>query len=154
MKRILLTSVALASILAVPACKREAAPTPAYAEQDAAAKNVAVEAPPADVEVISEAAHAPVSPEAAAAAPSFDTKAYAGTFADADTRLVITADGMFTLDQAGNASSGTWTLEKDGKHLLLDPDSKSEKDQRFEMIGNDELQSSADPKERLHRNKA
>ncbi|MEP6634589.1 MAG: hypothetical protein ABJA62_10325 [Luteimonas sp.] len=153
MTRRFLAAAVLSALAALSACKRNAEPTPTAVEQKAAmpAQDAATQAPP-DVEVISDAAHAPVSPEAAAVS-SFDQKAYAGTFADAHTSLAIAADGTFKLNQGKTHISGTWTLEKDGEHLLFDPDSKAEKDLLYKMIGNDELQLEGGASQSLHRNK-
>ena len=90
-----------------------------------------------------------------AAAPTFDAKAYAGTFSGQGTSLEIGADGTFNLEQAGaEAQSGTWTLEQDGEHILLDPDSKSEQDRRYKMVGNDELRADGGDAAALTRVKA
>src|SRR5688500_12024454 len=132
MNRTLLASAVLVPILAITGCKRDAepAPTPAETATDAA-KGAAEEAPPPEnVEVISESAHSPV-PQEIAATSSYEVKAEAGTFGDKDTRLDITSDGTFTLDQDRKQTTRTWTLEKDGEHLLLDPDSKSDQDHRY-----------------------
>jgi len=154
MNRTLLASAVLVSILAITGCKRDAEPVPTPAETATdAAKSASAEAPPPEnVEVISEAPHSPV-PQNIAATSSFDVKAYAGTFSDKDTRLDITSEGTFTLDQGGKQTTGTWTLEKDGEHLLLDPDSKSDQDHRYKMVGNDELQSVGGASETLTRSK-
>jgi copper homeostasis protein (lipoprotein) len=153
MNRMLLASAVLVPILAITGCKRdEPAPTPAETATDAAKGAAQEAAPPENVEVISESAHSPV-PQDNAATASFDVKAYAGTFGDKDTRLQITSEGTFTLDQDGKQTTGTWTLEKDGEHLLLDPDSKSDQDRRYKMIGKDELQTVGGASEMLTRSK-
>ena len=84
----------------------------------------------------------------------FDRKAFAGTFAGTvpcadcpgiDTHLAINADGTFTLEEtyrdrgAGHKSTGTWTIEADGKRLLLDPDTKDAADRHFEIVSKDEV---------------
>ena len=39
------------------------------------------------------------------------------------------------------ATDGTWTVEADGKHILLDPNSKAEADRRYEIVSHDELRA-------------
>ena len=62
-----------------------------------------------------------------------------------DTHLAINADGTFTLEEtyrdrgAGHKSTGTWTIEEDGKRLLLDPDTKDAADRHFEIVSKDEV---------------
>ena len=76
----------------------------------------------------------------------FDTKAFAGTFTAPGTTLTIDTDGSYRVTvhaESANAdleSAGTWTLEPDGKHVLLDPESKSDPDRRYALVSNDELQ--------------
>lgn len=112
-------------------------------------------APPAQPE----AAAAPAAP-AADALPSaqgapFDAKAFAGTFtgtlpcADCpgiDTRLVLAADGTYTITESYQARSapelkgdGTWTAEENNQRLRLDPNSKSDNDRLFAILSNDEI---------------
>lgn len=152
----LLVAAVVTSLAALSACKRDAEPALAVMEQKTAApaQDATAQPSPSDVQVVSDAPHAPVSPEAAAAATTFDQKAYAGTFSDGGTHLKISADGMFELEQGGSRIGGTWTLEKDGEHLLFDPESKSEPDRRYKMVGNDELQAVAGAEQTLRRDKA
>jgi len=112
-------------------------------------------APPAQPE----AAAAPAAP-AADALPStqgapFDAKAFAGTFtgtlpcADCpgiDTRLVLAADGTYTITESYQSRSapelkgdGTWTAEENNTRLRLDPNSKSDNDRLFAILSNDEI---------------
>ena len=84
----------------------------------------------------------------------FDRKAFAGAFAGTvpcadcpgiDTRLAINADGTFTLDESyqdrdtRNATTGTWTLDADGKRLQLDPDGQDAENRWFEIVSGDEV---------------
>lgn len=78
---------------------------------------------------------------------AFDTKAFAGTFGALGASLDIRADGTYQLDRRAEsagatvASSGTWTLEPGGRHILLDPESKSEADRRYEIVSSNELRA-------------
>jgi hypothetical protein len=87
-------------------------------------------------------ADANVQQAAGAAAAAFDSKGFAGEFGgDGGARLMIGADGTYALNDGSLASSGTWTLEADGGHILLDPDSKAEPDRRYVLVSNDELRA-------------
>ena len=134
--------------LVLAACKPAADPVPA----DAAP----AEAPAVPVESGSVAgtdATAVVDHERPDPA-GFDRKAFAGSFAGTvpcadcpgiETHLAIDADGTFELDetyQDRNSSSqttGTWTIDADGKRLLLDPDAKDAADRHFEIVSKDEI---------------
>ena len=135
-------SLALLALAALAACNR----TPP-ADSAPAAATVAA---PATV------AAAPVAPAATAnygvaesAAPgehtTFDAKAFAGQFANANASVTFTADGMYTLSTeslaAKEPSTGTWTLEPDARHVRLDPNSKAEADRVYELVSNDELRN-------------
>jgi copper homeostasis protein (lipoprotein) len=73
---------------------------------------------------------------------TFDAKAFAGSFSDEHMSVVFTADGAYTLSShAADASKGTWTLEPDGRHLRLDPESKGEDDRVYELVDNDQLRA-------------
>lgn len=66
--------------------------------------------------------------------PGFDPRAFAGRYAGAGQTLDVEADGGFRLaTDGGSAADGTWSLEADGVHVLLDPDAKSEHDRRFAL---------------------
>ena len=62
-----------------------------------------------------------------------------------DTLVEIHADGTFKLREtyqergAPINSAGTWTIDADGKHLLLDPDRKDADDRHFEIVSKDEV---------------
>ena len=78
---------------------------------------------------------------------AFDTKGFAGRFGATGTSLEIVADGTYRLSvhaESANAdleTDGTWTIEADGKHILLDPVSKAEADRRYEIVSHDELRA-------------
>lgn len=133
----ILSAIAL-SCFAIAGCKREAEAPPAPEAAPAIAETAPAETGSA---VISEIDHN--SP--ASAAPGFDVKAFAGNYAGGGTRLEIGADGGYTLaaqaESAGAevASKGTWTIEADGKHVLLDPESKDAADRRLEILASGEL---------------
>ena len=134
--------------LALAACKPAAEP--------ASAPTAKAEAPAAPVESGSVAgtdATAVVNHDRPDPA-GFDRKAFAGAFAGTvpcadcpgiETHLAIDADGTFKLDETyqdrdtGNRTTGTWTVDADGKRLLLDPDTKDAADRRFEIVSKDEI---------------
>lgn len=95
---------------------------------------------------------------AAAATPTdFDYRTFAGTFSGTlpcadcsgiDTTIVLIGDGTYTLDeiykdkQDGNfKGGGTWTAEDSGTRLRLDPNSKSDEDRLFEVVGKNEIRA-------------
>lgn len=120
-------------------CKKEAA------TDTAAPSATATEtAPPADPAL------------AAAAAPAdFDMRSFAGNFsgtlpcadcAGIDTKIVLAGDGTYTMEEAYQGKSdaaikgdGNWTAEDGGHRLRLDPNSKSDADRLFEIVGKDEI---------------
>jgi copper homeostasis protein (lipoprotein) len=130
-------TIALAITLALAACK----PQP---EAETAA------APPAPEPLATPVAE-PVAPDAS----GLDTKAFAGTFSGTlpcadcpgiDTTIHFTPDGAFTLQETyqdrqdgAGGFDGTWTSEADGRHVRLDPDSKSEDDRLYEVVSIDEI---------------
>ena len=135
----------LLAVASLAACQREAAA-------------------PAPDTIASPATVAPAAPATVAAAMpddttqhvDFDSKAFAGTYAAPGTTLHVTADGNYRMSvhaQSAGAdleTSGTWTADADARHVLLDPNSKSEADQRFEIVSHDELRSE-DGSRILHR---
>jgi copper homeostasis protein (lipoprotein) len=132
----------LLAVVALAGCRREDAAAPAVAPPTTVAPaSVATVASPATVA-------APLG-VATSAAPGehtdFDAKAFAGTFAAPGTRISFDADGNYTMRvhaESANAdldTQGTWTLEPDGRHILLDPSSKAESDRRYEVASMDEL---------------
>ena len=134
--------------LVLAACKPAAEPAPAT--------TATAEAPTAPVEsgnVAGTDATAVVHHDRPDPA-GFDRKAFAGTFAGTvpcadcpgiETHLAIDADGTFRLDEtyqdrdAGVQTTGTWTIDADGKRLLLDPDTKDAADRHFEIVSKDEI---------------
>ncbi|HEY0506177.1 MAG TPA: copper resistance protein NlpE [Lysobacter sp.] len=112
--------------------------------------------PAADVVPAPAAPTPPAADAAATAAPvAFDAKAFAGTFtgtlpcADCpgiDTRIVLAADGTYTITESYQARSapeltgdGTWTVEENDQRLRLDPNSKSDRDRLFAILSQDEI---------------
>jgi hypothetical protein len=124
------------AIATTTACKREPEPT---ADVAPAAATAAPETNPVDATAVVEN-----TPSAEAASATFDTKALAGKFGDGESVLELRADGSYvqTLQAGGNAIStdGSWSAV-DGGGLLLDPNSKSAEDVRFQVVSNDELRS-------------
>jgi hypothetical protein len=142
---------ALAFVLAVAGCHRDAEAPVAQAPATTAPEAAPATAPPAD-------AAAPADPLAGTDAvavvdhatpagdnTAFDPRAFAGTYAAEGTSLSVQPDGRYTLTvhaesaDADLAGEGTWTLEPDGRHVLLDPTDKSEPDRRYEIASADEL---------------
>lgn len=134
-----LLAVAVAT-LALAACKREAEPAPAPEPAVVAPAETAEPAAATDATAVIE--HASPAGDVA-----FDTKGFAGTFGAAGSSLEIAADGTYRLSAAtqgsddGLQSQGTWTVEADGKQILLDPDSKAEADRRYDIVTHDELRA-------------
>lgn len=124
-----------AVVLAVAtACKREPEATP---EAAPVAATTTPETNPVDATAAVEN-----TPAKDAAGTTLDTKALAGRFGDGESVLELRADGSYvqTLQAGGNAIStdGSWSaVDNDG--LLLDPNSKSAADVRFQVVSNDEL---------------
>lgn len=152
-------SLTLATCLTVTGCKKdaaeeaEAASTEAPAETAPAETTVPAEAPP--VKEMTNAPPAPTEMPLPApgtdavvienratpvdAAPGFDAKGFAGRYASDGIALDVTSDGMFSLEENGNAVAGTWTLMPGGKMIVLDPDSKGEADRRIEVVSKDSI---------------
>ena len=137
MKQYLL-AVAIAT-LALAACKRDAEPAPAP-EPAIAPAETTDPAPGTDATDV-------VDHSSPAEVVAFDTKGFAGRFGATGTSLDIAADGTYRLGvhaKSANANvetAGTWTVEADGKHILLDPSSKAEADRRYEIVSHDELRA-------------
>ncbi len=131
------------SCFAVAGCKRDAE-APPVAPADAA---------PTEIKsaVVSEVDHN--SP--ASAAPGFDVKAFAGTYAGIlpcadcpgiDTTIAFTPEGGYAMgeiyqdsDSSAFTTKGTWTVKEDGKTLLLDPEDKDEYDRWYQVVSATEL---------------
>ena len=128
---------ACAVVLAIAtACKREPEATPEAAPVSAIATP---ETNPVDATAAVEN-----TPATDAGIATLDAKALAGKFGDGESVLELRADGSYvqTLLVGGNAIStdGNWSAV-DGDGLLLDPNSKSAEDVRFQVVSNDELRS-------------
>lgn len=133
------------AVTGLSACKREATPAP---EATPVAAPAPVDATTPDATAVAENTPAP----AGVATDAFDVKGFAGRFSAQGVALDLHADGTFALEQAGSSVlSGTWTLEDDGRHILLDPNSKAEQDRRYQMLGKDELQLAGDAGAKLRR---
>ncbi len=136
MKALRTFGLAAIALVLVASCKREAAPAPA--EPAAASTAPAGEAHPVDATSV-------VDLTPAGQAGPLDSKALAGRFGYGESILELRADGTYvqTLQVGGSSISadGTWSAQSD-KSLLLDPNSKSAEDARFEAVSNDELRSS------------
>jgi hypothetical protein len=144
-----LPAVAIAAML-LAGCNRPAetdapaAPVPAPQEQVATpAEPEEMAGPPAGAtDAIAVIDHAAPGGDAA-----FDAKAFAGDFAAGGTSLSISADGTYVLtvraESAGAdlSSGGTWTVQADGRELLLDPEDKSEPDRLYRIVSNDRLRA-------------
>lgn len=128
---------ACAVVLAMAtACKRETAATP---EATPASATSTPETNPVDA-----TAAVDNTPAADTTVATLDTKALAGKFGDGESVLELRADGGYvqTLQAGGNVIStdGSWTAVG-GDGLLLDPNSKSAEDVRFQVVSNDELRN-------------
>lgn len=152
----LLCSALLLALLA-SGCQKDAAEEAEAASADAAATTdaAAADAATAPVEpLVEEKVAAPEPPKPLpgtdavviedrstpiAAAPTFDAKAFAGRYADGGTALDIAAEGTYVLTIDGNTVDGTWTLQKDGKKITLDPNSKGENDRKLEVVSADSV---------------
>lgn len=142
--RLSLVTCSLIAVAALAACRREqpqATPdtaAPASAAMPAVAATLAAPATRATPAAVAESA-------APGEHTTFDAKAFAGSFAAEGARITFDSDGGYTMRvhaQSADAdidSQGTWTLEPDSRHLLLDPSSKSEPDRRYELVSMDEL---------------
>ncbi len=141
MKRIPFAAIVVASsILALSACKKEQPAEPA-----APAAAPAAAAPAAD----------PALTAAANPVVDFDMRDFAGEFAGTlpcadcagiDTKIALAGDGTYTIRETYRGKSadalkgnGTWTAEDNGHRLRLDPNSKSEDDRLFEIVGKNDI---------------
>jgi hypothetical protein len=138
-------SLLLAACNRTPETPAEDAAAPATA--DAPAQDMAATDPAADAMAGTDVVSAVDHGSPAGDNQAFDVKAFAGTYAAEGTSLTIDAAGGYQLTvhaesaDADLASSGTWTLEDDGQHILLDPEDKSGTDRRFQIVGSDELRA-------------
>ncbi|QIL20431.1 copper resistance protein NlpE [Thermomonas sp. HDW16] len=138
-------TIALAglAVFALSACKREAEAPPPVETATAPTEEI-------KSAVISEVDHN--SP--ASASPTFDVKAFAGTYngtipcADCpgiDASIAFSPEGKYTQTlryqerENSSVSEGNWTLDADGKRILLDPTSKEESDSWVEVVSPTEV---------------
>lgn len=133
MKPIQILGACVVVLAIATACKREPEAAPETKPTATTAAN------PVDATSVVDNTPAPDATSA-----SLDTKALAGKFGDGESVLELRADGVYvqTLQAGGNAIStdGSWSaMDADG--LLLDPNSKSAEDVRFQVVSNDELRS-------------
>lgn len=146
--------LAASAALSLAACDRaDEGPAPDAPPGATAAPAVEPPAtePAGDIDATRVVDRAPV----AGAAPDFDVKAFAGTFAAHGAELRLDADGTYV--QTVHAESadadlvvpGTWTVEDDGTVLRLDPDSKGDEDRTLRIVSRDDLVVSED--RTLHR---
>jgi copper homeostasis protein (lipoprotein) len=149
-----LLSLACLSLLALAACR----PDPAEPVEPTALPDTATAATDASAEIVPSAESL-----SSDAAPTFDQRAFAGSFSGTlpcascpgiDTTLALNADGTFALTedyQGGDVGDGqidgTWTVEAGDKQIRLDPNSKSAEDRLYAIASNDRIdQLSADGK--------
>lgn len=115
-------AIAVTCLVFAVACNRNAEPeatTPAATTPDA---GMTADAP------------APIAAEA-----PFMMKAFAGTFSADGHSVTLNADGTYTMKMGDATSDGTWAADTAGKQLLLDPNSKSESDQSYSVVSNNEI---------------
>lgn len=126
-----LTAIATALLL-LAACSREQ-PTETVAEPAPTAEPAAAAA--SDTDAVA------VEPTAVPSAetPTFDQRAFAGTFAGGPHRLALDPDGRYVLTSGATTIDGTWTAEENDTRIRLDPNSKSEPDRVFVIEGHDAL---------------
>ena len=136
MKSIQILGACVVVLAIATACKREPEATPDVVPATATATPAAN---PVDA-----TAAVDNTPASDAAVATLDTKALAGKFGDGESVLELRADGSYvqTLQAGGDTIStdGNWSAA-DGNGLLLDPNSKSAEDVRFQVVSNDELRS-------------
>ena len=133
---------ALLALATLAACNRTPSTdaTPAAATVAAPVTVAAAPAAPATT------AHYGVADSAAPGEhTTFDAKAFAGSFGNANMSVTFTADGMYNMTNeslaAKEPATGTWTLEPDARHVRLDPNRKADADRVYELVSNDELRN-------------
>lgn len=134
--------------LALAACKPAAEPAPTATPAEAAPAVPTEAGAVAGTDATAVVHNAPADPA------GFDRKAFAGSFAGTvpcadcpgiDTSVRIGDDGTFRLTEAYQGSdtrsetTGTWTVDADGRRLQLDPDTKDAADRWFEIVSNNEI---------------
>ena len=121
-----------ACLTVLTACKPEPAPQPQPLPEAAA---------PTTENPVDATAVVENTPSASA---GVDSKALAGKYSDGESVLELHADGTYlqTLQAGGSTitADGSWSSAGDAA-LLLDPNSKSAADARFEVVSQDELRA-------------
>ena len=141
MNRKLLAIALAATIAATAGCKPD----------EAAEAAAAPPAPAAPVDAVTEVVdHGSPAGDVA----GFDAKAFAGTYngtipcADCpgiDASIAFSPEGKYTQTlryqerENSSVSEGNWTLDADGKRILLDPTSKDESDSWVEVVSPTEV---------------
>ncbi len=125
------------ALLALSACKREDSAPVAPAATAVSPSTMHAPAP------VTVATAVGVSESAAPGEhTTFDAKAFAGSFSDDAVEVRFAADGTYAMStHAADASTGTWSLEPDARHVRLDPNAKSEDDRVYELVDNDHLKA-------------
>ena len=150
-----LLCLTVAFALALGACKRdEPAPTDTPQADAAAAPAATTEHvdPPkiegTDAIAVSENTSADAGTQGAAqTVAGTEVKDFAGTFAGSGTSVQLNADGTYSMTARAESAGadlqtqGTWTVQSDGKELLLDSDDKSEADRVYAVVSKDELKA-------------
>lgn len=141
MKRFLTAFAIAGTLILVTGCKREAEPAPVPETAPVAAGQPASGMPATAATAATDATTVVDHNTPAGDNRTFDAKAFAGTFEALGASLEVQADGVYRLDLRAESatSTGTWTLEPDGTHILLDPESKAEPDRRYEIVSSNEL---------------
>lgn len=145
-------AVLLVATLAIAACKREqpapeatpVSPPQAAAPATETAPTEAATIPGTDAIAAVENASAEAGVQPAA---GIDAKAFAGVFVAEGARIEFKADGRYAMTvhaasaDADLESTGTWSTDAGDRHVLLDPDDKSEADRRYQRVSPDELKA-------------
>ena len=149
-RRLAAAALALSVLAALAACRQE---QPAPADTPQAATGVPADAAPAsapppaepekipgtDAIAVSQNATAHAGTQAASqTVAGTEPKDFAGRFGAGGDALQLNADGTYALAQ----DTGTWTVEGDGKALLLDSNDKAAPDRRYAVVSRDELKAS------------
>ncbi len=152
-----LRNILLAAVLAsaVTACEQRPTDDDTAPPQPTATAPAQAEAAAAELAAMVAAETTMAEPGVQPAGAGFDARAFAGSFSGTlpcadcpgiDERLVLEADGSFTLSDAyrerpGSAfeTRGSWSLEPGGQRLRLDPGSKDAQDRLFAIEDDDTL---------------
>lgn len=139
-KHMFVATIGLVAVVAVAACKRETAASPADAVAGATTTDLqptGADATPAPTASGTDATA--VVDHSMETASGRDIQAFAGNFSAAGTQLALRADGSFALEQGAVRSEGTWTMEANGGRIRLDPDSKAEQDRLYAIASHDRI---------------